>query len=64
MIIRMTNSATIMLSEGGNVSHSMMASGANSEMQPRTPCPAPSQTQLIHFSLGSIFSNEVIAEDL
>ena len=64
MIIRMTNTATIMLSDGGNVSYSMMASGVNSEVQPRTPCPASSQTQLIHFSLGSIFSNEVIAEDL
>lgn len=64
MIIRMANTATIMLSQGGNMPYSMMASGPNSEMQPRTPRPASSQTQLIHSSLGSIYSSEVITQDL
>ena len=36
----MTNPATVMIPQGGNVSSSMMAPGHNSELQPRTPRPA------------------------
>ncbi|KAM7150621.1 nuclear receptor coactivator 6 isoform 4-T7 [Macrochelys suwanniensis] len=39
-LIRMNNPATVMMSQGVNVSSSMMASGANAELQPRTPRPA------------------------
>ncbi|XP_073165961.1 nuclear receptor coactivator 6 isoform X2 [Lepidochelys kempii] len=39
-LIRMNNPATVMMSQSGNVSSSMMASGANAELQPRTPRPA------------------------
>uniref|UniRef100_A0A8C3SR11 Nuclear receptor coactivator 6 n=1 Tax=Chelydra serpentina TaxID=8475 RepID=A0A8C3SR11_CHESE len=39
-LIRMNTPATVMMSQGVNVSSSMMASGANAELQPRTPRPA------------------------
>ncbi|XP_065421814.1 nuclear receptor coactivator 6 isoform X4 [Chrysemys picta bellii] len=39
-LIRMNNPATVMMSQSGNVSSSMLASGANAELQPRTPRPA------------------------
>ncbi|CAM5095918.1 unnamed protein product [Natator depressus] len=39
-LIRMNNPATVMMSQSGNVSSSMMASGASAELQPRTPRPA------------------------
>ncbi|XP_044842445.1 nuclear receptor coactivator 6 isoform X2 [Mauremys mutica] len=39
-LIRMNNPTTVMMSQSGNVSSSMMASGANAELQPRTPRPA------------------------
>lgn len=39
-LIRMTNPATVMIPQGGNMSSSMMAPGPNSELQPRTPRPA------------------------
>ncbi|XP_074867977.1 nuclear receptor coactivator 6 isoform X2 [Carettochelys insculpta] len=39
-LIRMNSPATVMMSQSGNVSSSIMASGANAELQPRTPRPA------------------------
>uniref|UniRef100_A0A8C8SGG9 Nuclear receptor coactivator 6 n=1 Tax=Pelusios castaneus TaxID=367368 RepID=A0A8C8SGG9_9SAUR len=39
-LIRMNNPATVMMSQSGSVSSSMMASGTNAELQPRTPRPA------------------------
>ncbi|XP_032625543.1 nuclear receptor coactivator 6 isoform X2 [Chelonoidis abingdonii] len=39
-LIRMNNPTTVMMSQSRNVSSSMMASGANAELQPRTPRPA------------------------
>ncbi|KAM9249601.1 nuclear receptor coactivator 6 isoform 1-T1 [Dugong dugon] len=39
-LIRMTNPATVMIPQGGNVSSSMMAPVPNPELQPRTPRPA------------------------
>lgn len=36
----MTNPATVMIPQGGNMSSSMMAPGPNSDLQPRTPRPA------------------------
>ncbi|XP_050773187.1 nuclear receptor coactivator 6 isoform X2 [Gopherus flavomarginatus] len=39
-LIRMNNPTNVMMSQSGNVSSSMMASGANAELQPRTPRPA------------------------
>ncbi|XP_064331818.1 nuclear receptor coactivator 6 isoform X5 [Camelus dromedarius] len=39
-LIRMSSPATVMISQGGNMSSSMMAPGPNSELQPRTPRPA------------------------
>lgn len=48
-LIRMTSPATVMIPEGGNVSSSMMAPGPNSELQPRTPRPAPQSGKALQF---------------
>ncbi|XP_069727807.1 nuclear receptor coactivator 6 isoform X4 [Phaenicophaeus curvirostris] len=39
-LIRMSNAAAVMMSQGGNVPSSMVASGAGAELQPRTPRPS------------------------
>ncbi|XP_074148542.1 nuclear receptor coactivator 6 isoform X2 [Sminthopsis crassicaudata] len=39
-LIRMNNPAAVMMSQGGNVSSSMIAAGANPELQTRAPRPA------------------------
>ncbi|KFO54056.1 Nuclear receptor coactivator 6 [Corvus brachyrhynchos] len=39
-LIRMSNAAAVMMSQGGNVPSSMVASGASAELQPRTPRPS------------------------
>lgn len=36
----MSNAAAVMMSQGGNVPSSMVASGASAELQPRTPRPS------------------------
>nr|XP_009677514.1 PREDICTED: nuclear receptor coactivator 6 isoform X1 [Struthio camelus australis]XP_009677515.1 PREDICTED: nuclear receptor coactivator 6 isoform X1 [Struthio camelus australis] len=39
-LIRMSNAAAVMMSQSGNVQSSMVASGASTELQPRTPRPS------------------------
>uniref|UniRef100_A0A8D0GMQ7 Nuclear receptor coactivator 6 n=1 Tax=Sphenodon punctatus TaxID=8508 RepID=A0A8D0GMQ7_SPHPU len=39
-LVRMNNPAAVMMQQSGNISSAMMASGANAELQPRTPRPA------------------------
>ncbi|XP_062445394.1 nuclear receptor coactivator 6 isoform X4 [Rhea pennata] len=39
-LIRMSNAAAVMMSQSGNVPSSMIASGASTELQPRTPRPS------------------------
>eukprot|EP00075_Anas_platyrhynchos_P039274 XP_027328527.1 nuclear receptor coactivator 6 isoform X5 [Anas platyrhynchos] len=39
-LIRMSNAAAVMMSQSGNVPSSMVASGASTELQPRTPRPS------------------------
>ncbi|XP_056677939.1 nuclear receptor coactivator 6 isoform X2 [Monodelphis domestica] len=39
-LIRMNNPAAVMMSQGGNISSSMIAAGANPELQTRAPRPA------------------------
>ncbi|XP_053937307.1 nuclear receptor coactivator 6 isoform X1 [Cuculus canorus] len=39
-LIRMSNAAAVMMSQGGNVPSSMVASSAGAELQPRTPRPS------------------------
>ncbi|KAM8798233.1 nuclear receptor coactivator 6 [Eudromia elegans] len=39
-LIRMSNAAAVMMSQSGNVPSSLVASGASTELQPRTPRPS------------------------
>ncbi|XP_025893075.1 nuclear receptor coactivator 6 isoform X3 [Nothoprocta perdicaria] len=39
-LIRMSNAAAVMMSQSGNVPSSMVASGASTDLQPRTPRPS------------------------
>ncbi|XP_038613028.1 LOW QUALITY PROTEIN: nuclear receptor coactivator 6 [Tachyglossus aculeatus] len=40
-LMRMSSPAAVMMSQGGNVSSSLLATGSSADMQPRAPRPAP-----------------------